>query len=109
MKDLSKEKFAALPEFYVLTVDNNAVSWGATTPKQTMAAYLFSPNSFNYLAWDCRQPARDNVQAKLGIDVLDASSALPVTFIFSKQNVTNLQVNDILEDNSYEIIRPAID
>lgn len=109
LKNLSKEKFAALPEFYVLTVDNNAVSWGATTPKQTMAAYLFSPNSFNYLAWDCRQPARDNVQAKLGIDVLDASSALPVTFIFSKQNVTNHQVNDILEDNSYEIIRPAID
>lgn len=108
LKNLSKEKFAALPEFYVLTVDNNAVSWGATTPKQTMAAYLFSPNSFNYLAWDCRQPARDNVQAKLGIDVLDASSALPVTFIFSKQNVTNLQVNDILEDNSYEIIRPIM-
>ncbi|MBQ6751529.1 MAG: hypothetical protein IJR02_12300 [Bacteroidaceae bacterium] len=106
LKNLSKEQFSSKPEFYVLTLDNNAVSWGATTPKQTMAAYLFSPNSRNYRAWGCRQPAKDNVQDKLGIDVLDASSELPVTFIFSNQTISNLHVNDILEDDRYDIIRP---
>ena len=107
LKNLCKEKFAASPEFYVLTLDNNAATLGATTPKQTMAAYLFSPYSHNYQEWGCRQPAKENVQDKLGFNVLDASSPLPVTFIFSKQTVTNLQVNDLLEDESYEIIRPS--
>ena len=109
LKNLTKEKFAASPEFYVLTLDNNAATLGATTPKQTMAAYLFSPYSHHYREWGCRQPAKENVQDKLGFNVLDASSPLPVTFIFSKQTVTNLHVNDILEDKSYEIIRPSIE
>jgi hypothetical protein len=107
LRNLSREEFASTPEFYVLTLDNNAAFLGATTPKQTMAAYLFSPYSHHYQAWGCRQPARDNVQDKLGINVLDASSELPVTFIFSSQTVSNLWVNDILEDDSYEIIRPV--
>lgn len=109
LKSLSKEKFAASPEFYVLTLDNNPVSYGATTPKQTMAAYLFSPYSANYQKWGCRQSAKENVQDKLGINVLAPSSALPVTFIFSRQTVSNLHVSDILEDDSYEIIRPTAD
>ena len=109
LKNLSKEQFAASPEFYVLTLDNNAVSMGATSPKQTMAAYLFSPYSTNYLKWGCRQPAKENIQDKLGINVLDVSSELLVTFIFSKQTISNLLVKDILEDNSYEIIRPTSD
>jgi hypothetical protein len=108
LRNLNNEAFALKPEFYVLTLDNNAASWGHTTPKQTMAAYLFSPYSHNYRAWRCRQPAKDNVQDKLGIDVMDASSDLPVTFIFSSQTVSDLHVNDILEDESYEIIRPIM-
>lgn len=106
LKSITRESFAAHPEFYVLTIDNNAISRGATTPKQTMAAYLFAPDSPNYLAWGCKRPAYENVQDKLGIDVLDASSELPVTFIFSTQDISNLRVNDILEDSSYEIIKP---
>ena len=106
LRNLSREEFASTPEFYVLTLDNNTISPGATTPKQTMAAYLFSPYSHHYLTWECRRPARDNVQDKLGINVLDASSELPVTFIFSNQTVSNLLVNDILEDYNYEIIQP---
>ena len=108
LRNLNNEAFALKPEFYVLTLDNNAASWGHTTPKQTMAAYLFSPYSHNYRAWRCRQPAKDNVQDKLDIDVMDASSDLPVTFIFSSQTVSDLHVNDILEDESYEIIRPIM-
>lgn len=105
LRNLRKDAFAALPVFYVLTVDNNPVSVGATTPKQTMAVYLFTPGSPNYLAWGCKRPAIENVQDKYGIDVLDATSELPLTFIFSRQNISNLMVNDILEDNSYEIIK----
>ena len=88
-------------------MDNNAANRSASTPKQTMAAYLFSPTSKNFLAWGCKMPAKENVQDKLGIDVLDSTSQLPVTFIFSTQNVNTLQVHDILEDSSHEIIRPT--
>ncbi len=109
LENLRKEMFAPSPEFYVLTLDNNAVTLGAITPKHTMAAYLFSPYSHHYRKWGCRQTAKENVQEKLGINVLDASSPLPVTFIFSKQTITNLQVDDILEDDSYEIIRPSFE
>lgn len=105
LRNLRKDAFAALPVFYVLTVDNNPVSVGATTPKQTMAAYLFTPGSPNYLAWGCKRPAIENVQDKYGIDVLDATSGLPVTFIFSRKDVSKLMVKDILEDSSYEIIK----
>lgn len=107
LRGLTVNQFAASPEFYIVTVDNNAASSRGYIPKQTMAAYLFSPNSKNYIAWRCRKPARHNVQDKYGINVLDASSELPVTFVFSRQNVTNINVTDILEDESHEIIRPA--
>ncbi len=107
LKHISKDSFAPTPEFYVLTMDNNAANRSASTPKQTMAAYLFSPTSKNFLAWGCKMPAKENVQDKLGIDVLDSTSQLPVTFIFSTQNVNTLQVHDILEDSSHEIIRPT--
>lgn len=105
LRNLRKDAFAALPVFYVLTVDNNPVSVGATTPKQTMAAYLLTPGSPNYLAWVCRRPAIENVQDKYGIDVLDATLGLPVTFIFSRKDISKLMVKDILEDSSYEIIK----
>ncbi len=106
LKRLTKEQFSTDPEFYIMTMDNNAASSRGFSPKQTMAAYLFSPNSRNYNAWGCRRPARHNVQDNLGINVLDPSSVLPVTFIFSRQKAPNLFINDILEDASYEIIHP---
>lgn len=108
LKNVKKEMFAPVPEFYIMTMDNNAASSRGTTPKQTMAAYLFSPDSRSYKEWDCRHPARQNVQNLLGINVLDATSALPVTFVFSKQGVGNIHITDILEDNVHEIIRPKI-
>lgn len=106
LKRLTKEQFATAPEFYIMTMDNNASSSRGFSPKQTMAAYLFSPNSRYYNAWGCRRPARHNVQDNLGINVLDLSSALPVTFIFSRQEASSIFINDILEDVSHEIISP---
>ncbi len=104
-KKISREQFAPWPEFYMMTLDNNAPT-GGLLPKQAMASYLFSPSSSEYQAWDGRL-TRPNVQDLSGINVLDASSQLPVTFVFSKQTITNLHVDDILEDESYEIIRPS--
>lgn len=106
LMNINNNEFATSPEFYIMTVNNNSESNRGTTPKQTIAAYLFTPDSHNYIEWNCKRKARENVQDKLGINVLDTNSELPVTFIFSKQKVDDINISDILEDKSYEILRP---
>lgn len=106
LRTLQETDFADEPEFKVILLDNNRKSARGTLPKQTMAAYLFSPNSMNYNRWECKRPAAASIMGTYGFDVLDKESRLPMTFIFSSMKVDNLFVTDILEDSSYEISKP---
>jgi hypothetical protein len=82
--------------FYVITLDNNGKTILHSTPKQTMAAYLFKSKR-----WGCKELSPGpKVEEQFG-DVTKKSNKLQVTFLFSKQILDNLNIDDII-DGDYE-------
>jgi len=83
-------------EFYVITLNNNAKTINASTPKQTMSGYLF-----NDKRWNCKKLATKRVESKFG-DVTKLNNSIHVKFLFSTQTLPNLSITDILNFNNYE-------
>jgi len=83
-------------EFYVITLNNNSENINGSSPKQTMSGYLFSDKR-----WNCKKVSQKTVQASFG-DVTDINNSLHVNFLFSKQNLDGLIINDIIEHTDYE-------
>lgn len=93
LKNLLKEDIKGY-EFYVITLNNN--SENGSTPKQTMSGYLF-----NDKRWNCRKISTRTVQTNFG-DVTDKSNSIHVNFLFSKQTINNLTIDDIIENTDYD-------
>lgn len=83
-------------EFYIITLDNNIKKEGGSSPKQTMAGYLF-----NDKRWNCKKVSTRTVQATYK-DVTDRNNSLRVNFLFSNQTFPNITINDIIEYSDYE-------
>jgi hypothetical protein len=83
-------------DFYVTTLNNNVVKENGSTPKQTMSGYLF-----NDKRWDCKRLSKKTVQTIFG-DVTDKKNSILVNFLFSKQKLDKLTINDVLEHSDYE-------
>ena len=84
------------PEFYFITLDNNAEKENASTPKQTMAGYLF-----NDKRWGCRKlTTKDSVEKKFG-DITKKDNKFFATFLFSKATLENIGIIDII-DGAYD-------
>jgi hypothetical protein len=83
--------------FYVVTLDNNGETPQHSTPKQTMAAYLF-----NDLRWGCKElAAPPSVEEQFG-DVTKKNNKFQVTFLFSEQTLDNLNIEDVIDGNYYD-------
>jgi hypothetical protein len=95
LKDLQIEYIGGY-KFYVITLNNNAERENGSTPKQTMAGYLF-----NDYRWNCKKISNKTVQTSFG-DVTDINNSIHVNFLFSTQTLDNLSINDILEHDDYE-------
>lgn len=92
--ELSEEDLLS-PEFYFITLDN-APNKKSTTPKQTMAAYLF-----NDIRWGCKRQSKGSVvESKFG-DVTDKNNKFHATFLFSKATLDSLDITDII-DGDYD-------
>jgi len=82
------------PEFYFITLNNNAKG-NASTPKQTMAGYLF-----NDKRWGCKKlTTKDSVEKCMVISQRKTTNFL-LHFIF-KSNAWNIEIKDII-DGSYD-------
>ena len=93
--ELPTEKDVLSPEFYFITLDNNAKE-NSSTPKQTMAGYLF-----NDKRWGCKKlTTKDSVESKYG-DITRKDTEFYATFMFSKATIDNLAITDII-DGSYD-------
>jgi len=90
------------PDFYFITLDNNPEKEGASTPKQTMAAYLFKDKR-----WDCKElSTKPSVESKFG-DVTKKSNEFNAAFLFSKETLENgITINDVIDGNYDERIMP---
>ena len=90
------------PEFYFITLDNNAEKENASTPKQTMAGYLF-----NDKRWGCRKlTTKDSVEKKFG-DITKKDNKFFATFLFSKAELENIAITDIIDGDYDERIEPS--
>lgn len=99
--DSSYEFDKLTPEFYFITLDNNALE-NSSTPKQTMAGYLF-----NDKRWGCKRlSTKVRVQSMFG-DVLSKSNTFCATFLFSKANLNDIGINDIIDGDYDERIIPV--
>jgi len=89
------------PDFYFITLNNNAEKTGADTPKQTMAAYLFEDKR-----WGCEELSEKyNVQGDFKIDVTKENNKFYATFLFSTQTLKDgIAINDIIDSKDYERI-----
>lgn len=99
----SPEEFDILtPDFYFITFDNNAAKENASTPKQTMAGYLF-----NDKRWGCKKlTTKDSVEKIFG-DITKKDNKFSATFLFSKATLENIGITDIIDGAYDERIPPV--
>lgn len=90
------------PEFYFITLDNNAEKENASTPKQTMAGYLF-----NDKRWGCKKlSTKDSVEKMFG-DITKKDNKFFATFLFSIATLENIGITDIIDGTYDERILPV--
>jgi hypothetical protein len=91
-------------EFYVITLDNNAETKRHNSPKQIMAACLFKEKRWGcgtlFIKEERWRFTKELCEEKFG-DVTDKNNGLQVSFLFSKQTLDNLNINDII-DGAYD-------
>jgi len=89
------------PDFYFITLDNNAKTKQASTPKQTMAGYLFKD-----YRWGCKMlSTKYCVETDFG-DITKKSNPFHATFLFSRETLDNIKINDIIDGDYDERILP---
>ncbi len=89
--------FAEAPQFYFITLNNNPIKDGASTPKQTMSGYLFEDNR-----WMCNRVS--NLIKKQGdyFDLIHHDESFQPIFLFGKQTLPNIGIRDILDESYYD-------
>jgi hypothetical protein len=106
LQAVSRESFAQHPEFYFITLDNNASGKRGYTPKQTIAAYLFEKDSATYNEWGCKRPSSLCIEKIYGNITWKSNPKLYATFLFSTEKLPNIQINDIIDGKYTERIEP---
>lgn len=101
LKDISCEDIAQEPEFYFITLNNNPDPEHPSsdnTPKKTMSGYLFSDKR-----WGCKRVS--SLVNKDGdyFDIIEHSKSFKPVFLFSNSKLPNLQIQDILNKESYDV------
>lgn len=92
LRYLRLEQFASLPEFYVITLDNNAYGHQCT-PKQTVGGYLFNDPS----RWNSPKVSSHTVESVFG-DVTDSKNdKVFVGFLFSPATLGDIRETDRLD------------
>ena len=98
---IPKEVNVLTPNFYFITLNNNAKNKNASSPKQTMAGYLFKNHR-----WGCnRLSTKYCVEDDFG-DITKKDNKFHATFLFSKATLENLEITDIIDGGYDERIIP---
>lgn len=100
LSQLKLEQIACQPEFYVITLDNNAYG-KQSTPKQTVGGYLFNDAS----RWNSHRVSGHTIESAFG-DVTDPNNdKVFARFLFSPatlDELRNMQGFDIIETSLYK-------
>ena len=99
--ELPKEKDILSPDFYFITLNNNAKDKNSSIPKQTMAGYLFKD-----YRWNCKRLTKGKCVEKDFGDITKRKNKFHATFLFSKATIDNLFISDIVDGDYDERIMP---
>ena len=95
---ISTNKFAIYPEFYFITINNNAKA-GASTPEQTMSGYLFKDKR-----WNCKRISKNVIEEGDYFTLTENDKDFKPIFLFSSATLPNIRIQDILDFDNYNII-----
>ena len=101
LDQLRIEQIASRPEFYVITLDNNAYGHQCT-PKQTVGGYLFNDPS----RWNSPRISSNTIESKFGDVTNPDNDKVYARFLFSPATIDDLRrMNeiDIIEDAIYQL------
>lgn len=97
LKGIKEDDIYDIPSFYFITLNNNPTDESTNTPKKTMSGYLF-----NDKRWGC---TKISPSVKNG-DYFDLTKKTPdfhPTFLFSESHLPDIDITDIIDDESYDI------
>lgn len=96
LTDIQEDSLAPEPEFYIITLDNNAQSPRHSTPKMKMGARLFKNNR-----WGTKQFSSCLEKGNY-FHLIENDLNFNLTFLFSKATLPELGIQDIIDDKQYE-------
>ena len=97
LTEISTNEFAIYPEFYFITIDNNVA--GASTPEQTMSGYLFKDKR-----WNCKKISKSVIEGGDYFTLTENNKDFKPIFLFSSATLPNINIQDILDFDNYNII-----
>lgn len=98
LAEISTNEFANHPEFYFITIDNNAKT-GASTPEKTMSGYLFNDNR-----WNCKKISKSVFEEGNYFELTAHDEGFKPIFLFSSATLPNIKIQNILDFDNYNII-----
>lgn len=106
IQSLSTSNFTQSPEYFFITLNNNALDKYCSTPKQTMAAYLFKEGTLNYVEWGCKRPSTKCIESEYGDITKKSNKNMCATFLFSTEKYSDILIDDIIDGRYTERILP---
>lgn len=97
LNDVTENKMTDKPEYVILTLNNNPVCEGGSTPKQTMSGYLFSDQK-----WGSRRVSGLVKNEGDYYKLINNDDTFIPQFLFSEETLPNICISDIINDDSYE-------
>lgn len=99
LRNIKESDIQSTPEYYFITLNNNPGGQNASTPKQTMSGYLFEDKR-----WGCKRVSSLVKKSGDYYTITENSKTFKPIFLFSKANLPNLLINDILDSCNYEVL-----
>lgn len=96
LKGIKKEDISDAPLFYFITLNNNPLEGSTNTPKSSMSGYLFNDHR-----WGCKRLSKVVKQADYFELTKNSKNFHPI-FLFSKAQLPDLGIKDIIDDVLYE-------
>lgn len=111
LSELAENDIAPEPIFYFIILDNKPQHSRASSPKQTVAGYIFDKNNPKSIKWGCRKTSINNIEEEYGDITRKDNRTLKgtkfcATFLFSTKKLETLDIHDIINDSSYERVEP---
>ena len=97
LDNIQDEDINSEPEFYFITLNNNAIPPSENTPKKTMSGYLFDDKR-----WGCKRVSKMVENEGDYFNLIENDKSFKPVFLFSDATLPELHIDDILDRRYYD-------